>query len=207
MAQSKLDPRRLLAYPIIYNNFQSVIRADRSRKRVIDENIGSMSGGRVLEIGCGPGANFEFLPNGVQYVGTDLDANYIRHARKAYGGSAQFYECPVGQLESLNLGTFQAILAMNLLHHLSDSQVLELCDEIKPLLSPDGRFITADPCFVEGQRKLERVITSLDRGRFVRYPDEYTQLLEKRFIKVSSTVSPGEGRIPNTGVVMVTQLT
>jgi SAM-dependent methyltransferase len=206
MRKSKFDPRRILAVPVVYNTFQRAVRADRSRKRVIDEYIGFMSEGRVLEIGCGPGSNYELIPEGVAYVGTDLDESYIRYATKAYGDSAQFYECPVGQLGNLNIGKFQAILALNLLHHLDENQVLQLCDEVKELLAPDGRFITADPCFFNNQPTLERVVTSLDRGRFVRFPDQYAQLLERRFTSVSAKVVPGGARIPNTGVIMVARL-
>jgi SAM-dependent methyltransferase len=199
----KLDPRRLLAAPKVYNSFQRIVGADRSRRQFIDDHVSDMAGGRVLEIGCGPGTNYPLMPAAVEYVGTDLDPSYIEHARKTYGDSAQFWECGVSELADLDLGLFDAIIAMNLLHHLDDQEILGLCDGLKPLLTIQGRFITCDPCFVVQQGKIERMITSWDRGRFVRFPDQYAQLLSRQFGAVSSKTLPGGSRIPNTGVVMV----
>jgi SAM-dependent methyltransferase len=195
------DPRRVLEHPPIYNLFQKLVRADRPRRKFIEETVAPLKYGRVLEVGCGPGTNCEWIPRGFEYVGCDLSESYIAYARRKFGDRAEFYSAAVGQLAALNMKPFRVVFALALLHHLSDSEVLTLCDEVLPLLEPGGMFITGDPCFVIGQKWLEHFITSRDRGRYMRYPEQYRELLAKKFPVVDAEVSRSKGMlIPNTGV-------
>ena len=195
------DPRKLLEQPPVYNFFQKLVRADKPRRKFVDEIIAPLKSGRVLEVGCGPGTNCEWMPQGFEFVGCDLSDAYIAYARKKYGNRAAFYRASVGQLPSLGLKPFKIVIALSLLHHLSDSEVMTLCDEVMPLLESGGMFFTADPCFVVGQTRLEHFITSRDRGRHVRYPEEYKELLAQKFATVEMEVARGHGMlIPATGV-------
>ena len=195
------DPRKLLEYPSIYNLFQKAVGADRPRREFIAEHIAPLGNARVLEVGCGPGTNCAWLPRSIEYVGCDLCAAYIDHAKAHYGDWCQFFAAPVGQLGALGLKPFKAVVAFALLHHLSDEEVLVLCEEVAPLLERGGTFMTADPCFTAEQGRLERFITSRDRGQYVRYPEEYRALLAKKFPIVDVQVRQVHGMlIPNSGV-------
>jgi hypothetical protein len=95
------------------------------------------------------------------------------------------------------------VIALALLHHLNDAEVLTLCGEVVPLLEPGGIFMTGDPCFTPNQSRLERFITSCDRGRYVRYPEQYRALLARKFPVVDMEVSRSRGMmIPNSGVLL-----
>jgi SAM-dependent methyltransferase len=195
------DPRKVLEYPPIYNFFQKLVGADKPRRKFIAEITAPLKTGRILEVGCGPGTNCEWIPRSFEYVGCDLSESYIAYARKNFGDRAEFFLVPVGQLASLGLRRFNVVIAIALLHHLSDSEVLTLCDEVLPLLESGGMFVTGDPCFVAGQNRLEHFIISCDRGRYLRYPEHYRELLAKKFPVVEMEVSRAEGMlIPNTGV-------
>lgn len=112
------------------------------------------------------------MPQGIQYVGCNVSESYIAYAKQQYGDRAEFFAAPVGQLTGLGLKPFNAVFACALLHHLTDDQVLTLCDEVIPLLGPGGTFMTCDPCFDSGNSRLSHFVASCDRGRYVRYPDQ-----------------------------------
>jgi 2-polyprenyl-3-methyl-5-hydroxy-6-metoxy-1,4-benzoquinol methylase len=196
------DPRKALESPVVYNFFQKAVRADKSRRRFFDEYLMPLAGERILEVGCGPGTNCEWLPEGIRYVGCDMSGEYIEYAKRRFGGRADFYASSVGQLRDLNLVPFRAIFALALLHHLNDEQVLTLCDEVLELLQPGGMFVTADPCFTSGQSRIERFITSCDRGKYVRTPLQYQALLQRKFSNVEVNLARADSLIPNTGVAM-----
>jgi SAM-dependent methyltransferase len=197
------DPRKVLEYPPIYNFFQNAVGADKPRRRFIEEHITPLGRARVLEVGCGPGTNCAWMPEGVEYVGCDLNAAYIEYARERYTGRGEFYVAGVGELAALELRPFKAIYALAVLHHLSDAEVLTLCDEVLALLEPRGMLITGDPCFFDGQGRIEHFITSCDRGHFVRHPEQYRDLLAQRFPRVELQVNHIKGMlIPNTGVLL-----
>ncbi len=197
------DTRKVLEYPPVYNLFQMALGADKPRRRFIEERVAPLGNARVLEVGCGPGTNCAWMPLGIEYVGCDLSEAYIAYARQHYGDRAEFFSAAVGQLAALRLKPFKAVVALAVLHHLEDAEVLTLCDEIIPLLEPGGTFLTGDPCFVSGQNRWERFVTSCDRGRYVRYPEEYQALLAKRFPVVDLEVKGIRGMlIPNTSALL-----
>lgn len=198
------DPRKILELPPVYNFFQKAVGADKVRRHFIEEYVVPLAGGRVLEVGCGPGTNCEWFPENIEYVGCDIDEKYIAYAKQQYGSRAEFYATPVGKLGELGLKPFNAVIAVAVLHHLSDSEVHTLCDEVAELLKPGGLFVTVDPCFTAEQSRFERYITSCDRGRFVRFPEQYQVLLKKRFPQVRSEMKRGKLLlIPDTGVIMI----
>ena len=197
------DPRKILEVSWAYNLFQKAVGGDAGRRRFIDEYITPFAGGRVLEVGCGPGTICQWWPEDVEYVGCDVDAKYIDYAKQRFGNRGEFHAAPVGELIGLGLKPFNAIIALNLLHHISDEQVFKLCDEASALLKPGGVLITGDPCFTAGQSRLERFITSCDRGRFVRFPEQYQMLLKTRFPDVRMEIRRGRLLvIQQTGVLM-----
>jgi SAM-dependent methyltransferase len=201
------DPRKALEYPPIYNLFQRAVGADKPRRAFIAEHIAPLGRARVLEIGCGPATNCAWMPRDVEYVGCDHSEAYIAYARNRYGDRAEFFSVPVGQLRDLGLKPFKAVIALALLHHLTDAEVLTLCDEVLPLLDKSGSLITGDPCFVTGMKRFERFITSCDRGHYVRYPEQYRELLAKKFPVVNIEIRRSRGMlIPNTGAIIKASL-
>ncbi|HEX8170959.1 MAG TPA: class I SAM-dependent methyltransferase [Thermoanaerobaculia bacterium] len=197
------DPRKILEIPRVYNFYQKAVGAERARRHFIQAKITPFAGKRVLEVGCGPGTNCGYWPANVEYVGCDVSERYITWAKKRYGDRGEFYAAGVGELRSLGLKPFDGILALNLLHHLSDDEVLRLCDEAITLLKADGVFITGDPCFNAGESRLAHFVTARDRGQFVRYPQQYEALLRQRFSEVA--VDVGQNKlliVMQSGIVM-----
>lgn len=198
------DPRKLLELPAVYDFFQEAVGANRGRRLFFERHVAPLAPARILEVGCGPGTNCRWLPDGLDYVGCDLSPEYIDFARRQYGDRATFHAASVGEMAALGLAPFDAVIAVAVLHHLSDQQVLTMCDEAAELLKPGGVLITADPCFTREQSRLSTFVTSLDRGRFVRFPEQYQALLGRRFPAVRAEVSAGRLLvIDQPGLLMV----
>ncbi|HEV3153089.1 MAG TPA: class I SAM-dependent methyltransferase [Candidatus Baltobacteraceae bacterium] len=202
--KARLDLRRVLDIPVAYDFFQRITRTREYRRKFM-EFVPVPNGGSVLEIGCGPGTNYEYLPQGreIRYVGCDSDSGYIAHARSRYRNGAQFFDTPVGGLRSLGVGPFDVALAWGLLHHISDAQVRTLAEELDELIVPAGKFCTFDPCFTSDQSLLARVLTACDRGRYVRYPEHYAALLAERFPRIELQTWPPGTVLPFSVAVIV----
>jgi hypothetical protein len=81
---------------------------------------------------------------------------------------------------------------------------MKLCDEVSDLLVPGGLMITADPCYTTDQPRYSNFLTSSDRGQFVRFPRQYSSLLERKFSKVDVKMHPGKLLVfPHAGVIML----
>ncbi len=138
-------------------------------------------GSRVLEIGCGTGRNIEHMPRGVSYTGCDYNPAYIRHAVERYGDRGRFLCVSAEELARQPLGEFDVALAVSVLHHLDDPQVRALATGARASLRPGGLMLVWEPCWTPSQGWLDRLMLSLDRGRFVRTAEGYLELLEEAF--------------------------
>ncbi len=120
------------------------LRAHMVRRVLAKTGAGRES--RVLSLGCGIGDTELLLaPHVRELVGVDLSPAAVRQAREdaASAGitNTRFEE---GSLESVT-GTFDAILAIFLLHHLPDSMLHDAPALIRERLAPGGRFYSLDP--------------------------------------------------------------
>lgn len=176
------DVRGLLAIPALYVLFQDIVGANACRKRFFDTYIASAMLAdrplRVLEVGCGPGTNLRYLPPGIDYVGCDISEDYIRKAQADFGDRGRFICLPVEELQLLDLGSFDVILLVGILHHIDDAVVRHLFTESVGLLREGGVFLVFEPCWTPRQSWLERWIMAKDRGKFIRDAEDYVGLLK-----------------------------
>ena len=156
---------------------------------------------RVLDCGCGPGDVLDYLPD-VDYVGIDIDANYVAEARKRYGDRATFRLGPLGPKTMTEEAHYDLVLAMGVLHHLDDEQAMEFLSLARCGLKPGGRLVTLDPCYIEGQSRWARYIIDRDRGNHVRSLKEWQQLVRPTFPSATFHVRHDLLRIPYTHLFM-----
>ncbi len=199
---SWLDLRAILENPVVYNGFQAFLGASAARGRIIREYIPAIRGARVLEVGCGPGTNIEYIHEGMEYVGCDLSERYVRYAQTKYAGRGRFIHAAVGELHHLNLPPFDFVLASALLHHLDDAQVNTLCREVNQLMTSEGSFIAIESCFSPEQTALERWIITSDRGHYIRYTEDFEKLLRHEFSDVRSARFCGSPFNPRSSCVL-----
>lgn len=197
--------RKILEVPLIYNTFQNIVGGNKARERHFKEFIKPFPGAKILDIGCGTAVLLQHLPKNVEYVGYDLNEQYIESAREKYGDRGTFVCAKVDSsvLEERWLNYFDIINVHGLLHHLTDEQSEDLFQSAKQYLKKGGYMVTADPVYFEGQSKFARWITSRDRGQNVRNVEGYVQLAQKYFSKVKFHIKHNEILLPYTGIRLV----
>ncbi len=105
----------------------------------------------VLEIGCGTGTTALLLSGSVNAMtATDISSNMIAIAKKKAKdqriGNVNFLQSTIFD-EKLKEGSYDVILAYNLMHLLEDTQ--GAMKRINELLKPGGLFISKTPCLKE----------------------------------------------------------
>ena len=170
--------RRLLSWPGIYNSFQNMVGAPRALERFMLEFVQPQSGDRILDMGCGAGQLAAHLPDEVGYVGLDISAKYITNAKIRHPEHV-FHCATIGtdDLSELNLGYFDHVTAVGVLHHLDDDAAIELFAFAQSVLRPDGTVVSVDPTHFSGQSVLSRWVIGLDRGQSVRTRQGYAELV------------------------------
>jgi ubiquinone/menaquinone biosynthesis C-methylase UbiE len=134
-----------------------------------------VSGKDVLDIGCSTGTCASRLIDMTanRYTGIDIEARYVTRARKLY---------PAGRFEVMDArslkfpdASFDVILFVGALHHMSDAIILDCFAQIKRVLRPDGVVLCAEPVFTPG-KFLSNFLLRNDRGRHIRDEPGYRGL-------------------------------
>src|SRR5579864_5165975 len=200
----------VLARPWAYQLFFNVIGAPERSRILVREYIGPRPGDRILEIGCGPGTIVPYLPDS-EYVGFDLSEEYIEQARRKFSDahapqkhnpSATFFCERVSQYTLPQRSYFDVVLALGILHHLNDSEALQLFAVAHEALKPGGKLITLDGVWTNDQSSAARYLLAHYRGQFVRTQEQYVDLASKAFSKITPNIRHDLLRIPYTHIIL-----
>jgi len=172
---------RVLELSGVYELCQRALGGRAARDRFVREFVRPEPGVRILDVGCGAGSLLDHLPRSVEYVGYDLNPRYIAAARERYGDRGRFFQARVGDPLPLEHGAFDLVVAKAILHHLDDQEADQLIATARLQLRPGGALVTIDPVFHESQSLVARALISRDRGRSVRTPEGYRQLVTAHF--------------------------
>src|SRR5579885_2156455 len=196
--------RSVLARPWAYQLFFNLIGAPGRSRVLVRDYIRPRPGDRILEIGCGPGTIVPYLPES-EYVGFDLSQEYIEQARKQF--SAKFprtkFVCErVSEYTLPQREYFEIVLALGILHHLDDSEALQLFRISHDALKPGGKLVTLDGVWTDDQSRSARYLLARDRGQFVRAEQQYIGLASEVFSKVTPSIRHDLLRIPYTHLIL-----
>jgi 2-polyprenyl-3-methyl-5-hydroxy-6-metoxy-1,4-benzoquinol methylase len=186
MTQSTEGIHSILSNPRVYWLYQVISGGGRRQATFVRDYLHPIAGMRILDIGCGPGQMLRLMPQ-TDYVGYDLNPGYVEAARRRFGDQAEF-QCADVTKADMNGGSFDAVIANGLLHHLDDEGVDRLMEAAAAAIHPEGRVLTSDPTRLGGSSRLATWLIRHDRGRDIRRPEGYAELGRRRFAKVSVSV-------------------
>jgi ubiquinone/menaquinone biosynthesis C-methylase UbiE len=177
--------QRISDHPVLFIVARSIVENDfKAIRAVIRRQLRVRQGLRTLDLGCGPGA-FADLFAGDDYVGVDMNARYIDHARKTRQGAFV-----VGDARKVDLpdGRFDQILIFGLLHHLPDEDVRAVLGECRRLLVRDGRILVIEDIpAISRLNLIGHLIHHVENGEHIRAVPEYERLYSE-----AATIQSGE---------------
>jgi len=115
---------------------------------------------RVLDVGCGPGTNAALFSD-VEYLGLDIDANYVDAARRRY--RRDFIQADACTYEPADGRRFDFVLLNSLLHHIDTENVYHLLRGVSRQLTPEGHVHILD-LVLPDRLRISRVLAQADRG-------------------------------------------
>ncbi len=131
----------------------SWVSADELRRDA--QRLGLSASSRLLDLGSGPCGPLTFLLATVGCTGVGLDlspsAVQVGYSRATALGVQERFSAHVADLNEplpVELGTFDAVLAVDVVLHLRDRQAL--FREVSKLLRPGGRFLFTDAGVITG---------------------------------------------------------
>lgn len=203
-AHQRRGIRKVLELAWVYAAFKAFVQPLAAQRAFVAEFVPARAGAHILDIGCGTGWILDFLPAGLRYVGYDLNPKYIESAQERHGSRATFFCADITSqsVPRIEGEGFDIVLALGLLHHLTDREATHLCESAHAHLKPGGVFITFDGVYVPKQSPIARYLLSRDRGQAVRTPEGYLALTAPLFSKVERQVRTDLLRIPYTHFLM-----
>lgn len=169
--------------------------------RLVNEVVMPFAGMHLLDFGCGNGRLVKFLP-GVTYTGVDNNPSYVGGAQSTLASrDVKFYCQDLNELAGMGLEPVDVVVCIGVLHHLSQDVAIPALGAAAALLREGGRLITMDPCFEPSQSPVARVLMALDRGKFVRHPEGYRELISHSFRVTSERLWDDVYKFPYTHFV------
>ena len=181
---------RVSDHPVLFIFCRSLLENDfKAIRAVIRRDLRVGQGLRTLDLGCGPGA-FADLFNGDDYVGADLNARYIDHARRHRPGTFLVSDARRVDLPDAR---FDQVLIFGLLHHLPDDDVRAVLSEARRLLVPGGRILAIEDIPAISRLNLVgHLIHNIENGEHIRPAEEYRKLYgEKATIEREDVLQSG----------------
>ena len=130
--------------------------------------------GRLLDIGCGTGL-YSLGFNCDDYVGIDINKNFISYARKQY--SKKFIVMDATKLTFAN-DTFDSIVSIALFHHICNRDARKVFEEMQRVCKPGGYISLLDITYPSNKFNfIGSFLCKIDRGRYVRTLEETREIL------------------------------
>jgi ubiquinone/menaquinone biosynthesis C-methylase UbiE len=171
------NAKKVLEIATVYETIQWLVGAPRCQRIFMNTYVRPKPGERILDLGCGTGGAVYYLPDDVDYTGIDISAPYIERAKSKHDKSRKFVVADATTSNEPG-GLFDRAFSFGVLHHISDDGIRRLLDRLVRIVKPGGVYATIDPCLVEGQHPVARVLISNDRGQHVRNPDGMQKLFD-----------------------------
>jgi SAM-dependent methyltransferase len=195
--------KQFLKHPAIYQLYQEFGGFFAARLLAIRDYLAIAPGARIIDIGCGPGHIVKHLPDGVDYIGLDIDRPSIAYANARFRQRGRF-EARFFDADAVrDLGEVDVVMMNGVMHHIDDDDLAVTLAHVKAALRPGGTLFTLDGCYAPGQSRLAKWLLDNDRGIHVREASGYRRLLQSGFDSVDMHVRDDLSRLPYTFAIGV----
>jgi SAM-dependent methyltransferase len=175
--------QRILGHPFVYERVRPLVVGGIDWSPLY-QRLGAVAGDVILDVGCGTGIALDYVHEFSKYVGYDTDPVAIDFARKRHGGPDVTYVCAEVTADQIVRIQPTRIVLAGLLHHITDDECVSLLAMCRAAPSVK-RIVTSDPVYLPRAR-VSNLLAHLDRGRFVRTPGQYRELIARAGLRRAS---------------------
>jgi SAM-dependent methyltransferase len=193
--------KSILQSPALYQAFQEAGGFFGARVKAIKDYLTLRPQMRIIDIGCGPGYIVRHLPDGIDYIGFDIDQSYIGHAKKKFGNRGKFFCRYFDAGAAKEFAGADLVMMNGVLHHISDAELEATLTNLRDVLKDDGLLFTLDGCYRSGQSRFAKWMLDNDRGQYVRYESGYRTILSRVFRNVELAIREDYAHVPYTFVI------
>lgn len=184
--EDKSGLKKFISFGWVYELVQFIAGANMYRTKMVRDYIKPFKGCKILDIGCGTGEYVRFLDkfcDKYEYYGFDSEANYIERGRALFRGREEIHlRQQILTADTVKeIGQFDIVIAIGVMHHMSDEVVLSLLNTAYAALKVGGRLVTYDPGRFENEKFMETFFAKYDRGRNIRSQENYAKLIAQVF--------------------------
>ncbi len=192
---------RVLELSAPYALVQSGIGASALPHALMSTFLEPFPGMRVIDVGAGLGTLKGYLGPS-EYTALEPNPRYVDTMKLApEHADTVVISGTTAALASAD-GPFDRAVMVGVLHHLDDDAGRQAIRDIARVLTPEGRLITVDPCFHEGQHPVAKMLARLDRGANVRSVAAVGSLAGDAFVRTHIDVTTNLLRVPYSHVWM-----
>ena len=148
---------RLFEIPWVYRAWQAPFQEQKHAPILRHNDMASVR--KVLDVGCGPGTNAPHF-RGMDYLGLDINAEYVAQARQRYGMRFEVADATRYQVRD---DGFDFILVNSFFHHVGDEDTDRILSHLATLLTDDGHIHVLDLVLPDGPSPA-RLLARMDRG-------------------------------------------
>jgi len=176
--------QKIMGKPLVYDYLRPLFLGGITVKPAYDW-LNPVDNEVILDVGCGTGVALSYLTGFSQYHGFDTDEIALAALKERYGNvsNVNIYNRHVTQsaVEQINP---HKVLMMGLLHHVNDEVAISLLQSMtrsKNLI----KIVSIDVFYGKGAKHLtSNALASLDRGKFIRTPEGYKELLKSTTLHI-----------------------
>lgn len=177
----------LLGNPFFYNSIRKIIAGDQEKTKAFVKKWLKRSRVRsIVDVGCGTGDFFDRNMD-VPYMGIDINPQYISFAKKKYKTNRQALFLCVNLLSSgyLKGKQYDGVIFVSMMHHFSDEDIDKIFNRIKKF---KPKVIVIADIIPDPPGVFRKIIVKLDRGSYIRSPEEKLLMLKQYFRVVHSEI-------------------
>lgn len=189
---------KVLSNRHVYSMYQYCVGTTAYLDRFLDKKLNEIHGTQVIDLGCGPRNSLRKIPKTIPYFGVDISREYLTSAKSKYpwGNFIESDLLDQKWLSNVSFASRTSIIGLGILHHLDDTQVFDLIENLSSKLPKESKLFFVDPTIEVESTRIAKWFASHDRGQFVRSRDTLSMLLEKTSLNVTTQVTNNELNIP-----------
>ena len=129
----------------------------------------------IIDVGCADSSILENIDNSYTYHGYELNSYFTKKLKSKYvnNNKFNFYNMGVDDIDFSKFDPNKSIIILvGLFHHIDDLQINRFLNKTK-----EFKIFAIDAVKILGQKKITKLLMSLDKGHYIRELDVYKKIL------------------------------